>query len=117
MMTRVTNMLGMAPRTASGVQTIRGLPYSIGETQLRDRLAAAITPLTQPPFGSAAVVASVGAFATSVALGTLVERGGAAGSETLFNVASVSKLLTAARVVSLAHVKLIGLDDPIAKYL
>jgi D-alanyl-D-alanine carboxypeptidase len=36
---------------------------------------------------------------------------------TRFNVASVSKVLTAARVVSLAHAQAIGLDDPVAKHL
>ena len=37
--------------------------------------------------------------------------------ELKFNVASVSKVLTAARIVSLAHAKVIKLDDPVSKYL
>ncbi|AKV00131.1 hypothetical protein AKJ09_06794 [Labilithrix luteola] len=50
-------------------------------------------------------------------LGPLWEGGSPATNDSRFNVASVSKVLTAARIVSLAHAKAIGLDDPVSKHL
>ena len=60
---------------------------------------------------------AVGTIESTVALGTLWEGGPSATNDSRFNVASVSKVLTAARIVSLAHAKAIGLDEPISKHL
>lgn len=88
------------------------------ERHLHDRLESAMAPLLQPPFGTAAAVTgSSGSVATTAALGTLWDGGPPVGNESRFNVASVSKVLTAARIVSLAHANVIGLDDPVSKHL
>jgi CubicO group peptidase (beta-lactamase class C family) len=88
------------------------------EQLLHDRLASAVAPLMKPPFGSGAAVTGVlGSVESTAALGTVLDGGPAVGNGTRFNVASVSKVLTAARIISLAHAKVIGLDDPVAKHL
>jgi D-alanyl-D-alanine carboxypeptidase len=89
-----------------------------GEEALLERLTSVLSPLTQPPFGTAASATAVrGNLNVSVALGTLWDGGPAANDDTRFNVASVSKLLTAARVVSLAHEGALGLEDPLSQHL
>lgn len=89
-----------------------------GEEALLERLTDVLSPLTQPPFGTAVAATAVrGSLKVSVALGTLWDGGPAADDDTRFNVASVSKLLTAARVVSLAHEQTLGLDDPLSDHL
>lgn len=96
----------------------RGNVVSTNEQRLHDRLANTVAPLVQAPFGTAAAVSgAVGSVQTTAALGTLWDGGPVAGNDTRFNVASVSKVLTASRIVSLAHAKVIGLDDPVSKYL
>lgn len=88
------------------------------ERRLHHRLTGVTTPLGEPPFGTGFAVAGVhGATESGLSLGTLWGGGPSVDAESAFNVASVSKVLTAARVVSLAHAKEIGLDDPIAKHL
>lgn len=82
------------------------------EDALRARLTPMLAELTTPPFGTcAAITAMEGSVAVTVAEGTLWEGGPAVRDDTPFNVASVSKLLTAARVVSLSHGGALGLDD------
>jgi CubicO group peptidase (beta-lactamase class C family) len=78
----------------------------------------ALRPLIEPPFGTAAVATMVrGSTHDTVAIGVLRPDGPRATKDSLFNVASVSKVLTAARIVSLARVEAITLDDPVAKHL
>lgn len=85
---------------------------------LHDRLANAIAPLLLPPFGTAvAATSAIGTIESTAALGTLWDGGPSATDDARFNVASVSKALTAARVVSLAHADTLGLDDPLSKHL
>lgn len=105
---------GIAAKEADG-----GNVTSTDERRLlHDRLASAVAPLVKPPFGTAtAVTALVGTVESTTALGTLWDGGPAAANGTRFNVASVSKVLTAARIVSLAHTKAIGLDDPVSTHL
>jgi CubicO group peptidase (beta-lactamase class C family) len=95
-----------------------GNVVSTAEHRLHDRLARAVAPLVHAPFGTAAAVSgAVGSVETTAALGTLWEGGPLARDDARFNVASVSKVLTAARIVSLAHAHVIGLDDPVSKLL
>jgi CubicO group peptidase (beta-lactamase class C family) len=83
-----------------------------------DRLATVIAPLAKSPFGTGTVATSlVDGVATTAALGSVFDGGPPVGAETRFNVASVSKVLTAARIVSLAHAKAIDLDAPVSAYL
>jgi CubicO group peptidase (beta-lactamase class C family) len=88
------------------------------EQRLHERLASAVAPLVRAPFGTAAAVSgALGSVETAAASGTLWDGGPMAGSDTRFNVASVSKVLTAARIVSLAHAGVIGLDEPLSTYV
>lgn len=88
------------------------------EEALRERLTEVVAPLVEPPFGTAAAVsARRGDLQVDVSVGTLWDGGPDAGQDTRFNVASVSKLLTAARIVSLAHHGNLGLDDPVTDHL
>ncbi len=83
-----------------------------------DELTSAVAPLTRPPFGTATSLAIVhGSQRAARALGSIHDGGPSAGADTRFNVASVSKVLTAARVVGLAHAGALDLDDPVSKYL
>lgn len=103
----------VAPDEADG-----GTVVSTDEQRLHDRLASAVAPLVRAPFGTAAAVSgAVGPVQTTAALGTLWNGGPVAGNDSRFNVASVSKVLTASRIVSLAHAKVIGLDETVSKYL
>ncbi len=82
---------------------------------LQARLEAA---LGAPQLGSAlAATAIVGDERETAVRGVLHGEGPSADAQTRFNVASVSKLLTAARVVSLAHAQVISLDDSVADHL
>jgi CubicO group peptidase (beta-lactamase class C family) len=102
-----------ARRTASHIDV-----DSATQQQTRSRLKNTAAPLVQSPFGTAAVVTfAVGSAQTTAALGFIWEGGPTTTESTQFNVASVSKVLTAARVVSLADAKAIVLDDPVSKYL
>lgn len=86
--------------------------------RLHDRLANAVAPLVESPFGTAAAATGViGAVESTASLGSLWDGGPPATNDSRFNVASVSKVLTAARIVSLAHAKAIELDDPVSKHL
>ncbi len=71
-----------------------------------------------PPFGTAASITAIrGDLIVSVTAGTLWDDGPAADDETCFNAASVSKLLTAARIVSHADAGMLGLDDTVGEHL
>ncbi|MDF2697247.1 MAG: hypothetical protein K0S65_5630 [Labilithrix sp.] len=88
------------------------------QRRLHDRLASAVAPLVESPFGTASAVTGISSSVESTAaIGPLWEGGPPATKDSRFNVASVSKVLTAARIVSLAHAKEIGLDDPVSKHL
>jgi CubicO group peptidase (beta-lactamase class C family) len=77
-----------------------------------------VSQLTQAPFGTAAAITAVrGNLVVTAVDGTLWDTGPMVNDDTRFNVASVSKLLTAARVISLAHVGKLGLDDPLTAHL
>jgi CubicO group peptidase (beta-lactamase class C family) len=85
---------------------------------LRERLTPLLDELATPPFGTAASITVVsGDVTVTVTTGTIYDRGPAADDETCFNVASVSKLLTAARIVSLADAGSLGLDDALVQHL
>jgi CubicO group peptidase (beta-lactamase class C family) len=107
------------PTTSVAAEEANGGGTVATEKQrLHDRLARAIAPLVRAPFGTAAAASGhAGGVEVTAALGTLRDGGPVAGSDTRFNVASVSKVLTAARIVSLAHAKAIELDDPVSKHL
>ena len=88
------------------------------EEQLRERLAPLAEKLVKAPFGTAASITAIrGPLSVTVTSGTLWEGGPQADEQTSFNVASVSKLLTAARIVSLAHAGGLGLEDPLSQHL
>ncbi len=88
------------------------------EEQLRERLVPLVEELIQPPLGTAASITAVrGALSVTVTSGTLSDGGPQADEQTNFNVASVSKLLTAARIVSLASEGTLDLDDPLSLHL
>jgi len=81
-------------------------------------LAQTVRPLARPPFGTgASVTVSVRDRTTTTSEGTLHDRGLSVAEGARFNVASVSKVVTAARIVSLARTGAIDLDDPIARHL
>jgi CubicO group peptidase (beta-lactamase class C family) len=91
----------------------KGSPQGFG---IRSR--GPVAPLIQLPFGTAAAVsARRGELQVDVSVRTLFEGGPDAGQDTRFNVASVSKLLTAARVVSLANQGNLSLEDPVTDHL
>ena len=77
-----------------------------------------LSELTQTSFGTGAALAidDNGAM-TTIQKGTKGNEGGAVNAFTLFNIASVSKTLTGARMVALAKEKNIELDDRVNKYL
>lgn len=110
---------GRAPeRNVAAKEADGGSVASSDERRLHDRLTSTVAPLVGSPFGTAAAVTGlVGSVESTAALGTLWEGGPPATNDSRFNVASVSKALTAARIVSLAHAKAIGLDDPVSKHL
>jgi CubicO group peptidase (beta-lactamase class C family) len=88
------------------------------EEQLRERLAPLAEELVQAPFGTAASITAIrGPLRVTVTSGTLWDGGPQADEQTSFNVASVSKLLTAARIVSLASASSLGLEDPLSQHL
>lgn len=106
---------GTADGSTSGSASVS---TSAGTDALRDQLTVVLAPLVQPPFGTAAAVTALhGELRVSVTLGTLWEGGPQAVEDTRFNVASVSKLFTAARVVGLAHQGDPGLDHPLGQHL
>ncbi len=79
------------------------------ERRLRERLTPLVSELTRA-FGScAAITVAHGSSTVTVVEGTLWEGGPDAQASTPFNVASVSKLLTAAQIVSQAHEGALGL--------
>lgn len=81
------------------------------ERRLRERLTPLVSELTRA-FGScAAITVAHGSSTVTVVEGTLWEGGPDAQASTPFNVASVSKLLTAAQIVTQAHEGALGLDD------
>ncbi len=95
-----------------------GSPTVPPEEALRERLLPLLDQLVTPPFGTAASVTAVrGELTVTVTVGDLWDGGPAADDETCFNVASVTKLLTAARIVSLADAGSLGLDDSLAQHL
>lgn len=88
------------------------------EAALRQRLREIGQPLGGAPFGSAVSVAGRhGEVAVSLTEGLLLDEGPPADRDSRFNVASVSKLLTAARVVSLADAGRLGLEDRVTQHL
>jgi CubicO group peptidase (beta-lactamase class C family) len=105
------NIAAKEAEGGNGVSTVE-------QRRFHERLANAVAPLVESPFGTAAAVTgAVGSIESTAALGALWEGGPSATNDSRFNVASVSKVLTAARIVSLAHAKAIGLDDPVSKHL
>lgn len=104
-----------APPARTSPATIAPAP---ARPALRSRLADAVGPLVDHPFGTAVTVTGIVDRETATySYGTLRDGGPAAGDEARFDVASVSKVLTAARIVSLAHAKTLDLDDPVARHL
>ena len=102
--------------TSSAASTSTGGPGDADA--LRQRMAPWADQLTVAPFGpAAAITASDGVNTVTVAVGTLHDGGAAADEATRFNVASVSKVVTAARVVSLAHAGALSLEDAVADHL
>jgi CubicO group peptidase (beta-lactamase class C family) len=97
----------------------RGLREASTEgLQRRAQLELGLGALVRVPFGTAASVSTnIGGDRTTASVGTLWDAGPAATDDTLYNVASVSKVLTAARIVSLAHAGRVRLDDSISTYL
>lgn len=84
----------------------------------RAKLEALVDELVQPPFGTGAVLcASTAGDTITVTTGTCWTGGPAATEDTRFNVASVSKVLTAAKVVDLAARGRLGLDDRVRAHL
>lgn len=107
-----------ATSTSAEMATSTSTGGAGGGEALRERLAPSLAALTEPPFGTAAAIAaSDGAISVTVGDGVLFDGGPPADADTLFNVASVSKVLTAARVVSLAHEDRLGLDEALADHL
>jgi D-alanyl-D-alanine carboxypeptidase len=86
--------------------------------QDRARLAELVAELTRPPFGTgASLTLSIGDEASTLTAGTLWVDGPAVTERSRFNVASVSKLLTASKVVALAAEGRLGLDDSVSAWL
>jgi CubicO group peptidase (beta-lactamase class C family) len=99
-------VLGLSGLACAGVDSQR--------QKLRDRLAE----LACPPLGTGAALAiSEGGRVVTLTEGALWNDGPRVREHSQFNVASVSKLLTAARIVSLAHEHRLGLDDSVKKHL
>jgi CubicO group peptidase (beta-lactamase class C family) len=89
-----------------------------GDEELEVRLTPLVPKLVKPRLGTAGVIsAASGPRTSTVSAGVLWDEGPSADEATYFNVASVSKLLTAARVVSLAHEGVISLDDALVLHL
>lgn len=106
------------PRDAAGGAGGTPSSGSGGETSIEQRLEEALSALDAPPFGPAAAASARDATTSaSVALGEHHAGGPGTTVDTRFNVASVSKLLTAARVVSMAHEAKLALGDSIASHL
>lgn len=85
------------------------------EQQLTAELSPWLDKLVGSPFGTAAVIAASNEDASvALALGTLKDGGAETKASTRFNVASVSKLVTAARVVRMASEGALSLDDPLS---
>ena len=83
-----------------------------------DRLAAILDELTRPPFGTgAALTFSIASVQRTLVRGTLREGGPAVLPDTPFNLASVSKLVTGAIVLSLVEQGRIELDAHLSRYL
>lgn len=79
---------------------------------------ALLDELARPPLGSGASVTILrGDRLVTRTRGRAWDEGPAVDGATRFNVASVSKLATAARVVTLAAEGRVGLDDPIRRWL
>lgn len=84
----------------------------------RQRLQAAVETLRQPPFGSGASVSlSFGGITRTFVAGKRWDDGPPITRGTQFNIASVSKLLTAARIVTLANQRQLDLGDSIRQHL
>ncbi|WP_373047965.1 serine hydrolase domain-containing protein [Vulgatibacter sp.] len=82
------------------------------------RLQALVAQLARPPFATAASLSvSTGGEVSSITAGEAWAGGPAVADETRFNQASVSKLITAARVVALVHEGRLGLDDSVRQHL
>ena len=77
-----------------------------------------LSKLSRPPFGTcASLVAFRGKKRISLVSGRAKNRGKKITEKTLFNIASVTKTLTAARVISLYKEGKLELLDPVAKHL
>jgi len=119
-MTRASNAVLMALLSGCATSSMRDelrAPKSVTalsesqSAQLRDLLAE----LARPPFGTGAVLSiSLTGSVTTVAEGVAWDGGPRVQAGTRFNVASVSKLLTAAKIVALAHDGKLSLDDSVA---
>lgn len=95
-----------------------GEPVVDPAEELTERLTPLLDELVTPPFGTAASITAIrGDLTVTLTTGELWDGGPAADDETCFNVASVSKLLTAARIVSLADAGELGLEDALVDRL
>lgn len=84
----------------------------------RGQLSDLLSELGRPPFGTgASLTVSLRGSVATIVTGTLRDGGPAVTEGTRFNVASVSKLLTAAKVIDLAHDRRLALDDPLERHL
>lgn len=93
------------------------LSHKLTQSQT-DRVEKLLSELTESPFGTGASLAiENNGFVTTLQKGTIGNEGGAVNASTLFNIASVSKSLTGARMVALTKEKNISLDDPVSKHL
>lgn len=94
----------------------RGRPPIAAETAAR--LLDLLEELATPPFGTGAVLSvSIDGTILTFTAGGLHEGGPGLNPDSMFNWASVSKVVTAAKVLELAHQKRIHLDDPVSAHL
>ncbi len=106
------------PAVGGGGGDAGGGGGGVSTVTLEKQLEAALSGLSAPPFGPAAAASAAHANeSASVALGVHHAGGPATSPATRFNVASVSKTLTAARVVSWASAGTLALGDPISTHL
>lgn len=99
-----------------GGSTTTSMPTA--EERLEVELSPWVDQLVGAPFGTAAAIsASNGEATVTLARGTLFDGGPDATAETKLNVASVSKLLTAARGVRMAGDGALSLDDTLSALL
>ncbi len=97
----------------------QGSPHREGLSEAQEaRLRALLAELTSPPFGTGASLAlSWHGSDFAVQAGHCLHDGPEVTAETAFNVASISKLLTAATIFMLIHQDQLALTDPVNRHL